>query len=80
MTLAWASVTPISAGLGGCLIGLAALLLMVFQGCAMGVSGIIGGLFGTTSLAERGWRLALLLGAVAGPIMSQILAKAPTIW
>ncbi|MDB3880509.1 YeeE/YedE family protein [Alphaproteobacteria bacterium] len=80
MTIAWASFTPISAFLGGCLIGLAALLLMVFQGRVMGVSGIIGGLFGTTSAAERGWRLAFLLGAVAGPIMSQIISTAPTIW
>ena len=80
MTIAWASFTPISAFPKRCLIGLAALLLMMFQGCATGISGIIGGLFGTTSLAERGWRLAFLLGAVAGPIMSQILAKAPTIW
>ena len=54
MTIAWASFTPISAFLGGCLIGLAALLLMVFQGRVMGVSGIIGGLFGTSSPAERG--------------------------
>ena len=80
MTIAWASFTPISAFLGGCLIGLTALLLMVFQGRVMAVSGIIGGLFGTTSPAERGWRLAFLLGAVAGPIMSQSLTKAPTIW
>ena len=80
MTIAWASFTPISAFLGGCLIGLAALLLMLFQGRVMGVSGIIGGLFGTASTAGRGWRLAFLLGAVAGPIMSQIITTAPTIW
>ena len=79
MTIAWASFTPIIVFLGGCLIELAALLLMMFHGRVMGVSGIIGGLFGTTSLAERGWRLAVLLGAVAGPIMSQILTKALTI-
>ncbi|MDC0649569.1 YeeE/YedE family protein [Alphaproteobacteria bacterium] len=80
MTVAWASFTPISAFLGGCLIGLAALLLMVFQGRIMGVSGIIGGLFGTASPAERGWRLAFLLGAVAGPIIWQAVTKAPIIW
>ena len=80
MTVAWASFTPISAFLGGCLIGLAALLLIVFQGRIMGVSGIISGLFGTTSPAERGWRLAFLLGVVAGPIMSQIITTAPIIW
>ena len=81
MTIAWASFTPISTFHGGCLIGLtAALMLMVFQGRVMGVSGIIGGLFGTTSPAERGWRLAFLLGAVAGLILSQTHTKAPTIW
>ncbi len=65
MTIAWASFTPMSAFLGGCLIGLAALLLMMFQGRIMGVSGIIGGLFGTASSAERGWRLAFL-GCTSG--------------
>ena len=59
MTIAWASFTPISASLGGCLIGLAALLLTVFQGRVMGFSGIISGFFGTKSPAERGWRLAV---------------------
>ena len=79
MTIAWASFTPISAFLGGCLIGLAALLLMVFQGRIMGVSGIIGGLFGTASPAERGWRLAFLLGAVAGPMIWQMNTNAPIV-
>ena len=79
MTIAWASFTLISAFLGGGLVGLAALLLMVFQGRIMGVSGIIGGLFGTASPAERGWRLAFLLGAVAGPIIWQAVTKAPII-
>ena len=80
MTIAWASFTPISAFLGGCLIGLVAFLLMLSLGRVMGVSGIIGGLFGTASLAERGWRLAFLLGALAGPIIWQIVTKAPIIW
>jgi len=50
---------------------------MMFQGRIMGVSGIIGGLFGTASSAERGWRLAFLLGAVAGPIIWQAVASVP---
>jgi hypothetical protein len=54
MTIAWASFTPISAFLGGCLIGLAALLLMVFQGRVMGVSGIIGG-FVRNHITGRAW-------------------------
>lgn len=80
MAIAWANFTPLSAFLGGCLIGLAALLLMAFHGRVMGISGIIGGLFGMASSADRGWRLAFLFGVVAGPIAWQIITKAPIVW
>ena len=46
----------------------------------MGVSRIIGGLFGTAPPAENGWRLAFLLGALAAPIMWQIVTKTPITW
>lgn len=80
MTIAWASFTPLSAFLGGCLIGLAALLLMAFQGRVMGISGILGGLFGAASSGDRTWRLAFLLGVVGGPIAWQAVTKAPIVW
>ena len=80
MTIAWASFTPLSAFLGGCLIGLAALLLMAFQGRVMGISGILGGLFGAASSGDRTWRLAFLLGVVGGPIAWQAGTKAPIVW
>ncbi len=80
MTIAWASFTPLSAFLGGCLIGLAALLLMAFQGRVMGISGILGGLFGAASSGDRTWRLAFLFGVVGGPIAWQAVTKAPIVW
>ena len=40
-----ANFTPISAAIGGALIGLAAVLLMLFNGRIAGISGITDGLF-----------------------------------
>ena len=40
-----ANFTPVSAAIGGALIGLAAVLLMLFTGRIAGISGIAGGLF-----------------------------------
>ena len=40
-----ANFTPVSAAIGGALIGLAAVLLMAFTGRIAGISGIAGGLF-----------------------------------
>ena len=57
---------PVSALVGGALIGLAAVLLMLLNGRIAGVSGIFG-----AALAgdDRGWRLAFLAGLVAAPLV-----------
>lgn len=55
--------TPVSALVGGALIGLAATLLLWSLGRVAGISGIV-----NTALEQhggRGWRLAFLLGLVA---------------
>lgn len=52
--------------LGGILIGLSAVLLLLFNGRIAGVSGIFGGIFFADRPAERFWRLAFVLGLVAG--------------
>lgn len=57
--------TLVSAFSGGLLIGLAATLLLLFNGRIAGISGMLGGLI-TTSGAERYWRLAFLLGILLG--------------
>src|SRR5437667_9427624 len=54
-----AKFTPVSAAIGGALIGLAAALLMLLTGRIAGISGILGGCLGTAG-ADKGWRLAFL--------------------
>ena len=54
--------TPVSALLGGALIGLAAVLLYAAPGRIAGISGILNG--AVEQRAERGWRLAFLLAMV----------------
>jgi uncharacterized membrane protein YedE/YeeE len=57
--------SPLAGLLGGALIGLSSALLLLANGRIAGVSGILGGsLFGP--VAERGWRLAFLLGLPLG--------------
>ena len=79
MIIAWENFTPLNSFIGGCLIGVAALLLMALKGRIMGVSGIIAGLFASNSTDERAWRFAFLLGAVLGPICLQTVTGQPVI-
>lgn len=64
--------TPISALIGGALIGLAAVLLMASLGRIAGISGIVGGL-STTTPSDRSWRLAFLVGLVGAPLAAVII-------
>lgn len=58
--------TPWSASAGGILIGAAAVVLLWLDGRIAGVSGILNGVFPPSSLSEGFWRLAFLVGLVAG--------------
>lgn len=58
---------PVSAAVGGALIGLAAVLLMVLTGRIAGISGILGGLADLAG-TDRFWRLAFLAGVVVAPL------------
>jgi uncharacterized membrane protein YedE/YeeE len=59
---------PLSAAIGGALIGLAATLLMLLTGRIAGISGILGDL---VDLASDGriWRFAFVIGLVAAPLV-----------
>ncbi len=61
--------TPVSASLGGALIGAASALLLVLNGRIAGISGIVGGLLGPQPRGERAWRLAFLGGLLAGGLV-----------
>jgi uncharacterized protein len=64
--------TPISAMIGGALIGFSAVLLMAMTGRIAGISGIFAGLINLQA-TDRGWRAALIAGLIAAPIASMLL-------
>jgi uncharacterized membrane protein YedE/YeeE len=70
-----ANFTPISAAIGGALIGLSAVLLMAFTGRIAGIAGITGGLISPRT-DDRGWRLAFLAGLIAAPLAAALLGHA----
>lgn len=71
------SFTPVSATIGGALIGLSAVMLMAFNGRIAGISGVFSG----TLFAEAGdrlWRLLFVFGLMAGPAVYTLVSrKAP---
>ena len=60
--------TPIAATIGGALLGLGAAMLMLFHGRIAGISGIFGGLL-SPKVGELSWRVAFVLGLVAGGVV-----------
>jgi uncharacterized membrane protein YedE/YeeE len=59
---------PVSAAIGGALIGLAATLLMLLSGRIAGISGILGDLVDLAG-GDRAWRLAFVAGLIAAPLV-----------
>jgi uncharacterized protein len=57
--------TPVSALIGGALIGLSATLLLLFNGRVAGISGILNAFINPRE-AESGWRGLFLLGLILG--------------
>ena len=67
-----AAFDPISALVGGALIGLASVLLMLLTGRIAGISGILGGCL--TLVADgKTWRIAFIVGLVLAPVASGLL-------
>src|SRR6516162_6528654 len=64
--------TPVSAAIGGALIGLSAVLLMVFTGRIAGISGIFAGLINPQT-TDCAWRAAFIGGLVAAPLTAALL-------
>jgi uncharacterized membrane protein YedE/YeeE len=67
-----ANFTPISAAIGGALIGLSAVLLMLFTGRVAGVSGIFDGLINPQT-SDRTWRAAFVAGLIAAPVTAMLV-------
>ena len=64
-----ANFTPVSAAIGGSLIGLSAVLLMLLTGRIAGISGIFGGLLDFRS-EDRDWRIAFIAGLILAPLIA----------
>ena len=76
MTIAWASFTPWASLAGGLLVGVAAAMLILFNGRIAGISGIVGGLLRPVS-GDVGWRVAFVAGLVVAPLAWLAVAEAP---
>src|SRR5262245_36291176 len=70
-----ANFTPLSAAVGGALIGLAAALLMLSTGRIAGISGIVGGLIGW-NVPDRDWRIAFIVGLILAPLSGSLVGYA----
>jgi uncharacterized protein len=64
-----ADFTPVSAAIGGALIGLSATLLMLLTGRIAGISGIFGGCL-DFGINDKGWRIAFIAGLVLAPLIA----------
>lgn len=64
--------TPYASLFGGVLIGLAAVILMAFNGRIAGMTAMLGGLL-EPQHPDAPWRLAFLAGAIAAPLFATLL-------
>ena len=67
-----ANFTPMSAAIGGALIGLSAVLLMISTGRIAGISGIFSGLLNVRG-EDWDWRIAFLAGLILAPIIAGLI-------
>jgi len=67
-----ANFTPVSAAIGGALIGLSAVLLMLSTGRVAGISGILSGLLNVRG-EDKDWRIAFLAGLILAPVLAGLI-------
>ena len=78
MSIAWDAFTPVSALIGGAIIGVAAALFVVLNGRIAGISGIVGGLL-RPQAGDLSWRIAFVAGLVAAPLGYGAFAVLPEV-
>lgn len=78
MTIDWNNFTPWTSLAGGLLIGLASVILLMFNGRIAGISGIVGGLF-NPKRNDISWRIAFVAGLVLSPLVFALVSPLPKI-
>lgn len=78
MSIDWAAFSPVSAAIGGVVIGIAVAMLLLLNGRVAGISGIVGGLL-RPAPGDVAWRLAFIAGLVAAPLFFSAAGKAPAV-
>lgn len=63
-----------TAAIGGGIIGLAAVVLLLFKGKVAGVSGIVNRSF-TVNREEFSWRIVFILGLILGPVIAAMFGS-----
>ena len=76
MTIDWNAFTPWASLTGGVLIGVAAAMFALLNGRIAGISGVLGGLLKPIK-GDIAWRIALLVGLVAAPVVYALFAPVP---
>jgi uncharacterized membrane protein YedE/YeeE len=69
--------TPLASTIGGALIGLAAVMLMLFNGRIAGISGILGRLFPLYDGADPAGAAAFVIGLLSAPLIYAAAMGAP---
>ena len=69
--------TPLASTIGGVLIGVSAVMLMLFNGRIAGISGIVARLFPPYDGAGPGGAAAFIIGLLAAPLVYAAVAGAP---
>ncbi|MED5614871.1 YeeE/YedE family protein [Janthinobacterium sp. P210005] len=78
MYIDWQHFTPWASLAGGMLIGLAAALLILFNGRIAGISGILGGLL-RPRRGDLAWRIAFLAGLIGTPLLYSLWQALPPV-
>ena len=78
MLIDWNNFTPWASLAGGALLGIAAAMLIFFNGRIAGISGIVGGLV-KPRLHDVSWRIAFISGLIIAPLLWQIFSALPPI-
>lgn len=75
MVIDSAAFTPVSAALGGLMVGIAVAVLLLFNGRIAGISGIFANMF----TKQRGWRIAFIAGLAGAPWIYMLFAGQPDV-